>query len=62
MLTEVLKERDAQIDMKNAKRDWQKERDAKLFAQQEKVRIHVENYKRYSCLTFMLLVSILVIL
>ena len=62
MLTEVLKERDAQIDMKNAKRDWQKERDAKLFAQQEKVRIHVENYKRYSCLAFILLVSILVIL
>lgn len=52
MLTEVLKERDAQIDIKNAKRNWQKERDAKLYAQQEKVRVHIENYKRCLFLAF----------
>ena len=62
MLTEVLKERDAQIDIKNAKRNWQKERDAKLYAQQEKVRVHIENYKRCSFLAFISLVILFFIL
>jgi len=36
LLTEVLKERDAQIEMKNEKLNWQKERDAYLVEQQRK--------------------------
>jgi len=35
LLTEVLKERDAQIEMKNAKNDWKKERDAHLLSLQK---------------------------
>jgi len=36
LLTEVLKERDAQIAMKNSKQNWQKERDMYLLEQQRK--------------------------
>ena len=36
LLTEVMKERDAQMEMKQGKRDWQKEREAHLVEQQRK--------------------------
>lgn len=41
LLTEVMKERDAQIDLKKQKKNWEKERDGYLHEVHQRVSIHI---------------------
>ena len=40
LLTEVMKERDAQVELKKQKKNWEKERDDYLYEVHQRVSMH----------------------